>query len=150
MSRRLFALIGLGALILVMLAVLKVAPVSLAGQPATKATTVKTSWGEPDLGGTWTSESETPLQRPARYASKEFFTDEERAELDKRRAEMIYKDSRQHARGSEQDVGGAYSTAIFISHKRAGRRTSLIVDPPDGRIPSLTQEAKKRGDAIRE
>jgi hypothetical protein len=152
MSRRLFELIGLGTLISVLIVLLKLALVPLAGQaPATTApAAVKTPWGEPDLGGIWTSESETPLQRPARYASKEFFTDEERAELDKRRAELIYKDSRQHARGSEQDVGGAYSTAIFISHKRVGRRTSLIVDPPDGRIPSLTPEAKTRSDAIRE
>src|SRR5439155_1098565 len=49
----------------------------------------KTLWGEPDLQGIWTNEYEIPLQRPARYANKEFFTDEERAELDNVRTGSI-------------------------------------------------------------
>ena len=101
------------------------------------------------MQGIWTTDYEIPLQRPARYADQEFFTDEERAELDRERARIIGLDSRRSPRGSEQDVGGAYSAAIFLSHKHMGRRTSLIVDPPDGRIPPLTPEAQKRRDAIR-
>ena len=54
------------------------------------------------------------------------------------------QDVRRYERGSEQDVGGAYATNIFLSHKPTGRRTSLIIDPPDGRIPPLTPEATKR------
>ena len=58
------------------------------------------------------------------------------------------QDVRRYGRGSEQDVGGAYATNIFLSHKPTGARTSLIVDPPDGRIPPLTPEATKRRQAL--
>ena len=122
--------------------------IDVAGAASTARPAPKTPWGEPDLQGLWTAEFTTPLQRPARYASKEFFTDEERAELDRLRAELIGADRRSE-RGSEQDVGGAYSIAIFTSQKRLGRRTSMIVDPPDGRIPPLTPEAKNRQDETR-
>src|SRR6185503_20667223 len=108
------------------------AAVSVAGQAPTttaqKATAPKTAWGEPDLQGIWTIEYQTPLQRPARYAGKEFFTDAEIAELDKLRAGRLARDYRAE-RGSEQDVAGAYN-AVFNSIKYTGRRTSLIVDPP--------------------
>jgi len=157
MSRRFLELLGVAATIVAVTVLLKLAPVSVAGQgPTAKAgvaektdPAAKTPWGEPDLQGIWTNDYEIPLQRPARYANKEFFTDEERIELDRQRAGIIGQD-RRSAPGSEQDVGGAYNAAIFLTHKHTGRRTSLIVDPPDGRIPLLTPEAKKRSAAIRE
>jgi len=92
------------------------------------------------------------LQRPAKYANREFFTDAERAELDKQRAEAIGREAAddRRERGSEQDVGGAYNAAVFSTHKRMGRRTSLVVDPPDGKIPPLTPEAQKKRAAMRE
>src|SRR5918993_856641 len=49
----------------------------------------KTPWGAPDLQGIWTNTHEVPLQRPAKYGDKEFFTDEERAELDKQRTAIV-------------------------------------------------------------
>ena len=110
----------------------------------------RTPWGAPDLQGIWNDTYDTPLQRPSRYANKEFFTDEERAELDKQRGAIVSQDVRRYGRGSEQDVGGAYATNIFLSHKPTGTRTSLIIDPPDGRIPPLTPEAAKRRQALRE
>jgi hypothetical protein len=109
---------------------------------------LRTAWGEPDLQGIWTDEFDTPLQRPAQYASKEFFTDEERAELDKQRAALLGRDRRVE-RGTELDVAGAYN-ATFLSVKRTGPRTSLVVDPPDGRIPPLSAEAEKAAAADRE
>src|SRR5467141_3481509 len=57
-----------------------------------KAPPVKTAWGEPDLQGIWTDEFDTPLQRPAKYASQEFFTEAQRAELDKERAALRGRD----------------------------------------------------------
>src|SRR5438876_2650197 len=54
--------------------------------PAQKGPAAKTSWGEPDLQGIWGLEYQVPLERPAKYAGKEFFTDAEIAELDKERA----------------------------------------------------------------
>jgi hypothetical protein len=109
----------------------------------------KTAWGAPDLQGIWTNTHEVPLQRPVSFANQEFFTEEQRAELDKQRTAIVSQDVRRYEKGSEQDVGGAYATNIFLSHKPMGRRTSLITDPPDGRIPPVTAEATKRRQAIR-
>jgi hypothetical protein len=109
-----------------------------------------TPWGEPDLQGIWTDDYQTPLQRPEKYAGKEFFTDEERSALDKTRAAAPRQNDVGIAtRGSEQDVSGAYNS-VFTSLKHTGRRTSLIVDPPDGRIPPFTPDAVKRRAMIRE
>ena len=110
----------------------------------------KMPWGAPDLQGIWTNIHEIPLQRPVKFADKEFFTEEERAELDKQRGAILSQDTRRYERGSEQDVGGAYNTAIFLSHKPMGSRTSLIIDPPDGKIPPFTPEAIKRREVMRE
>ena len=111
----------------------------------------RTSWGAPDLPGIWGKAEDVSLQRPARYANKEFFTDAERAELDKRIVGILGRDASENRRkrGTEQDVGGAYNAAIFTTHLRVGRRTSLVVDPPDGRIPPITPEAQKRRDVVR-
>jgi hypothetical protein len=105
------------------------------------APALKTPWGEPDLQGIWTDEANTPLQRPAKYANQEFFTEAQRAELDKARSALLGRDKR-GGRGTELDVSGAYN-AEFSSVRRTGVRTSMIVDPANGRIPSLTPEAQK-------
>ena len=73
---------------------------------------LKTPWGEPDLQGIWTDEFDTPLQRPAKYANQEFFTEAQREELDKQRGALFGSDPRQE-RGSAVDVGGAYNTAFL-------------------------------------
>ncbi len=156
MKRRLLELVGLAAVIMAVIVLLKLAPVPVASRGATATVAAdngekagppgKTPWGEPDLQGIWTNHYEIPLQRPAQFANKEFFTDEERAELDRRRAGILGEDRR---RGSEQDVV-AYNASIFLTHKHTGRRTSLIVDPLDGRIPELAQEAKQRNATMRE
>jgi hypothetical protein len=108
----------------------------------------KTPWGEPDLQGIWTDETDTPLQRPAKYANQEFFTEAQRAELDLQRAALPGKDKRAE-RGTELDVSGSYNE-VFMSRKRTGARTSRIVDPPDGRIPPLTPDAQKAAASDRE
>jgi hypothetical protein len=115
---------------------------------ATPASSPRTAWGEPDLQGIWTNETTTPLQRPARYANQEFFTAAERAELDRVRSEVLGRERRAE-RGTERDVSGSYNN-VFVSFKRTGARTSLIIDPPDGRMPPLTPEAQKRAAADRE
>ena len=112
------------------------------------APALKTPWGEPDLQGIWTDETTTPLQRPARYANQEVFTQAERAELDRVRSEVLGRERRAE-RGTERDVSGSYNN-VFVSFKRTGARTSLIVDPPNGRIPPLTPDAQKVASAERE
>ncbi|HEY4404773.1 MAG TPA: hypothetical protein VGN55_08955 [Xanthobacteraceae bacterium] len=105
------------------------------------AASPQTPWGEPDLQGIWTDESDTPLQRPARFANQEVYTEAQRQELDRERAAMLRRDRRVE-RGTELDVAGAYN-AVFMSQKRTGTRTSLIADPPNGRLPPLTPQAEK-------
>jgi hypothetical protein len=122
-------------------------PGASAAVPA-PAPVLKTPWGEPDLQGIWTDENDTPFQRSPKYANQEFFTEAQRAELDRARAALRGRDDRGE-RGSERDVSGAYN-AVWGGRKRTGRRTSLIVDPPDGRIPRLTPEATKIAGADRE
>ena len=125
-----------------------VATEALAQAPAASGTTLKTPWGEPDLQGIWTDEFDTPLQRPAKYATQEFFTAAQREELDRQRGALYGDDPRQQ-RGSAIDVGGAYNTS-FLTVKHAGPRTSMIVDPPDGRIPPQTPQAQRAAAADRE
>src|SRR5499427_8018347 len=111
---------------------------------AMKTPPLKTAWGEPDLQGIWTDEFETPLQRPARYANQEFFTEAQRAELDQVRSGIVTR------RATDRDANNGYNGAVFFSTKRTGARTSKIADPANGRMPALTPEAQKAVEADRE
>jgi len=112
--------------------------------PAVSGAALKTPWSEPDLQGIWTDEFDTPLQRSAKYANQEFFTEEQRADLDKARSAILTRFA------TEREINGAYNAATFFSTKRTGARTSKIVDPPNGRFPPLTPEAQKTAAADRE
>lgn len=114
--------------------------------------TPRTLWGDPDLQGIWSRDVDIPLERPARYANQEFFTEEQRAELDRLIADIVGRDSTEErrARGTERDVNTEFAQAPFVVHLPTGKRTSLVVDPPDGRIPPLTEEARKARDTMRQ
>jgi hypothetical protein len=102
---------------------------------AANSPVAKTPWGDPDLQGIWTVETMVPVERPAGVA-KEFYSDEEIAKLDVQRAEKsVFGNHVREQRGSE---------AEFTSQRRTGRRTSMVVDPPDGKIPGLVPEALAR------
>src|SRR5882724_288360 len=109
---------------------------------------LKTPWGEPDLQGIWTDETDTPLQRSPKFASQEYFTEAQRAELDRQRAALLGRDQRAE-RGTTADVAGAYND-VFTPRKRTGLRTSRIVDPANGRLPPMTPEAQKTAASERE
>src|SRR4051812_4358795 len=109
---------------LTMIAVAAAAFAGLIGLSTTRSTAEapavpKTPWDEPDLQGIWTDETATPFQRSARFANQEFFTEEQRAALDKERATLLGRDKRGE-RGSELDVSGAYN-AEFGMVKRTGK-----------------------------
>jgi hypothetical protein len=140
MRTRLFTVIAVAVVITAVAVTVNLRSAETSGAP-------RTAWGEPDLQGIWTNEFDTPLQRASRYGTREFFTEEERAELDKERVALLGRDRRVE-RGTELDVAGAYNS-VFMSMKRTGRRTSLIVDPTDGRVPSMTSEATQRAAADR-
>jgi hypothetical protein len=147
MRERFSALMACGAVVAAAAAAVISAPTTNASAqaPAAPGTPApappKTPWGEPDLQGIWTDETTTPLQRPARFANQEVFTEAERAELDRVRSEVLGRERRAE-RGTERDVSGSYNN-VFVSFKHTGARTSLIVDPPDGRIPPLAPETQK-------
>jgi hypothetical protein len=116
------------------------------------------AWGDPDIEGIWgVGYVFTPLERPKELAGKEFLTDAEIAALQKDHTAKTSGDGTagraRGERGSVADVEGAYNQAFsaFGKHETVIRtqRTSLIVDPPDGRIPPLTPEGRKRRDALR-
>src|SRR5262249_42940102 len=140
MSRRVFQVLGVLAALIVVVVLLKVARSPLVdGKGTADSAKLATVWGEPDLQGIWTRDSDEPLQRPASYKGRAVLTDEERAELDRKIADIVGReaDESRRPRGTEQDVSGGYNASVFTSHLRVGRRTSMIVDPPDGRIPPL-------------
>ena len=109
----------------------------LAQAAAPSGPALKTPWGEPDLQGIWTDEFDTPLQRPPQYTNQEFFTEGQRAELDKMRSAILNRFA------TEREINGPYNAATFFSTKRTGVRTSKIVDPSNGRLPPSTAEAQK-------
>ena len=105
----------------------------------------------PDLSGTWSFSTLTALERPAEFAGKEFLTDEEAAAFAKRTMERNNRDNRDPS-NREADVGGAYNEfwwdrGTTVAKVRGKYRTSLIVDPPDGRVPALTPAAQERAAA---
>jgi hypothetical protein len=109
----------------------------------------RTPDGQPDLQGIWSNATITPLERPADLAGKATFTAEEAAAYEKQVAARSNVDHR--SSNAEQDVATAYNQFWYDRGTKAvgTRRTSLIVDPPDGRIPALTPEAQKRVDEKR-
>jgi hypothetical protein len=102
--------------------------------------TPRTPWGDPDIQGTWDYRNITPLQRPNDVGDREFFTEEEAAELEGRAAERLDE-------APEETTAGLVHAQYWTDPGRyldESGRTSLIIDPPDGRIPALTADAEAR------
>jgi len=109
---------------------------------------VRTPWGAPDLQGVWNVASGTPLERPAAFAGKEFFTDEELARVAKQAIESANAD-RRDAGAAQADLRREYNDFWFDKRETfLTTRTSLIVDPADGKLPPLTSAAAKQAPAV--
>ena len=125
------------------------APVFAAAQPAGES--FRTAWGDPDLQGIWNNSTLTPFQRPVELADQEFLTEEEAASIEQaevaKNERLLNRPSLRTVAGASVDRGvdgapGAYNnfwmergTTVLPT-----RRTSIITDPPDGRLPPLTPE----------
>jgi hypothetical protein len=133
------------------LAVVLLAPVTAQSRPAApkKWNPSRTPDGQPDLQGIWSNATITPFERPKELAGKEFFTEQEATEYEKRIVQEGNRDLR--GRDADADLKGAYNELWFDRGTKVvpTRRTSLVVDPPDGKVPPLTPEAQKMA-AIRE
>ncbi len=115
---------------------------SSAAAPAKKWTT---PWGEPDLQGVWNDATSTPLQRPGDVSAKDVLTDAEAAEFQNQLAGELTRDRRDGDKAA--DVNRAYNEHWMDARRlkiTADHRTSLIVDPPDGRIPALVPLSPER------
>ncbi len=143
MSRRVLKSLGVVAAFTTALVVLQLAAVPVGGQSGSE-----TPSGHPNLEGIWLDVYDTPFERSPEVGDREFATAEERAERDLSRMGSVGR-NRRVTRGSQQDVAGAYN-AVYTSAKPAGPRTSLVVDPPTGRIPAVTKEAEQASQAWRE
>ncbi|PYT17451.1 MAG: hypothetical protein DMG59_07330 [Acidobacteria bacterium] len=137
----------------VLIAGLLLAPGPLGGQAAKAWTAPRTRDGHPDLQGIWTNNTLTPLERPAEFRSKPNVTEAEAAQYEKRVVEQRDRDRRDG--DADTDVARAYNELFFDQGAKLARihgtiRTSMVTDPPDGRIPPLTAEAQKRQQAFRE
>ena len=128
--------------------------VSLSAVPAVaQSDAPRTAWGQPDLQGVWDFRSITPLQRPERLADQEFLTEEEAAELEQaavaRDAAAWDREARRTEAGG--NVGAYNNFWMDRGQKAVGtRRTSLIVDPPNGRMPEQTTAAQQRAGVRRD
>jgi len=107
----------------------------------------RTPDGKPDLQGVWTNATVTPLERPIELGNQQFFTKEQAAQYAKTIVANTNSDRRDG--GAEADVGRAYNNFWKDGGTKVvpTMRTSLIVDPPDGRIPALTPEAQRKAAA---
>lgn len=154
MTRRTFQAVG--ALIVVVAVVGVVGFVfgdeaqAQSGRAPQQSASMRTPWGDPDLQGIWDHKLTTPLERPAKYADREFLTDEEIKALEKvpyNAPAAVLGRGRdvRNERGSVADVEGAYNNIFSTGSARyvRSKRTGLIIDPPDGKRPPITEEGKK-------
>jgi len=122
--------------------------------PAAKKPTLKTPWGAPNLEGIWDFRTVTPMERPPEFANKPFLTEKEAEEYAKKMVEDRNADKRKDTKvrgivngtAETEDVALAYNDFWWDRGTKVigTRRTSLIIDPPDGRFPPMTEEAKQR------
>ena len=142
------------------LALLWPSPAGAQAPPGTvtkKTTTVtnqsvgaRTPDGQPDLQGVWDAASMTPLQRPAELGNKEFYIPEEMTAYEKKRAQELNRDRRDGS--AEADLGRAYNDAWYDTgaHLASDRRTSRLIDPPNGRFPAMTPAAAEKYKEVHE
>src|ERR1043166_8542383 len=125
------------------LVLLAAAVARAAAQDAKKYTPPKTPWGEPDLQGVYSNRTITPFERPANVNGREFFTKEEVAGLESRAQQQSGDQNR--TKGTDADVSRAYNDFWWDrGTKVTTPRTSLVVDPADGKVPAQTEAAKAR------
>ena len=138
------------------IAFVALAPLPAAAQSADPAGAFRTPWGDPDVQGIWANNSATPLERPDAFAGKAVLTDEELAQLERRAAEVLDGDDAffgddfitaaladdKQFRSFDTDTGNY--NQFWLVDRQIENRTSLIVDPPTGKLPAMTADGEQR------
>ena len=138
-----------------------VAVVLLSAAPVAAQTGPRTAWGDPDLQGIWDFRTITPLQRPEERGDQAFLTEEEAANLEQevvdRNLELLNRPARRTTATESVDRGedgapGFYNNFwLDVGTRTVGtRRTSLVIDPPNGRLPEMSPGGRERTSARRE
>ena len=146
------------AAVFTVIAGVALAPVFAAAQSTNTSTPPRTAWGQPDLQAVWDFRSITPLQRPEELADQEFLTEEEAANLEQATIDRNERLLNRPARRTEvtesvdrgEDGAPGFYNNLWLDRGTTvvgTRRTSLVIDPPDGRIPALTPAAQERSAA---
>ena len=141
-------------------AAVAVVVVSLLAAPAAAQSSARTAWGDPDLQGAWDFRTITPLERPEELADQEFLSEEEAArreqEVVNRNDELLNRTARRTEATESVDRGEEGAPGFYNNFwldqgtsTVATRRTSLVIDPPNGRLPEMTEEGAERTAARR-
>src|SRR5262245_20824497 len=117
----------------------------LAAQTNKAFTPPKTPWGDPDLQGQWPAVANIPMQRPASFGTRAFLTDAELAQREGQSQKQQQSDGEVFAKGGVTINPPSY----WQERQKPNRQASLVVDPPDGRIPPLTPEGQKFVQSLR-
>jgi hypothetical protein len=135
-------------------AVVSVLPTRSAAQPTKGWSLALTPDGQPDLQGNWVNKNATPLERPKQLEGREFLSDAEVAELKARAVRIFAGGNSDAANGDAVFLAALANVERYKSETATGRtmfldrefdnRTSLIVDPPDGKLPAYTPEGQQR------
>jgi hypothetical protein len=132
---------------------LSLAALTAAGSAQTRSaarpyTPPKTPWGEPDLRGTYTSDNwiGVPFERPPQYAERRMLTDEEFAAKERANEEQVAKDNSERPETAfEQDEAANNAPRHWLERgTKLSHATSMVIDPPNGRLPALTPQAQAR------
>jgi hypothetical protein len=118
----------------------------LAAQTNKAWTPPKTPWGDPDLQGQWPAVANIPMQRPASFGTRAFLTDEELAQRERQAQRQQESDNEIFAKGGEVTIN---PPSYWQERQKPNRQASLVVDPPDGRIPPMTPAAQKFVQSVR-
>ena len=114
-------------------------------RPSAKPSIPRTPDGKPDLQGAWSFANITPFERPAALGEKTVLSDDDVAQIEEQAAAQSKQDEGRK-RGTAADVSRAYNDFWYDRGTRVAgtRQTSIVVDPPNGRVPALTPEAQAR------
>lgn len=122
------------------------APVQASDPAKKKYTPPKTEFGQPDLRGVWNFSSSTPFERPARFKDREFMTREEYAQMQAQ--VQARSEESDNTTGGSGGVGGYNQFWVESADQGANLRTSLVIDPPDGRLPPLQPGVKSESGGL--